>query len=198
MKHLAYSLLQTKEFDDERRIIRGIATSPVPDRVGDVIEPAGIEVADSIPLFMYHDSRLTVGRAKFFPATRDGVPFEASIPKVAEMGRLRDRVDEAWQMVKYGLITGVSVGFMPDREQVERLKSGGVRFLKTVMLELSLVPVPMHQLATIESIKSADQAFRRAASGALPVVRLDSAGKPGAPGDSGQDVIRRKGVVYLK
>jgi hypothetical protein len=48
------------------------------------------------------------------------------------------------------------------------------------------------------SIKSADMAIRRAASGARPVVRLDTA--PAAsggnsPGDSGKQ--RRKGVVYL-
>lgn len=46
----AYSFLQVKSFDSERRTIKGIATTPTPDRVGDIVEPKGVKVAAEIPL----------------------------------------------------------------------------------------------------------------------------------------------------
>lgn len=189
----AYSIISVKAMDDEKRVIRGIATTPEIDRVGDSVDPFGVKVADDIPLFLYHDSNQTVGRAKFGKATKDGIPFEAHLPVVNEAGRLKDRVDEAWQMVKYRLITGVSIGFRAMQDGVERMKDGGLRFLKTEVLELSLVPVPANASATIHSIKSID-CQQRAASGAGHVVRLDPAGGSGSsPGVSG----KKKGVVYL-
>lgn len=182
----AYSLLTVKSFDDEQRMIRGIATTPTADRVGDIVEPMGVKVAPDIPLFLHHDSSQIVGRAKFGKPTKDGIPFEATLPKVAEEGRLKERVDEAWQMVKYRLITGVSIGFRTMKDKVERLKDGGLRFIETEVLELSLVPVPANAEATITSIKSLAEPRVR-------VVRLD-APVSGIPGASG---TRRKGVVYL-
>lgn len=164
MKDRAYSVLEIKEIDDEQRVIRGIATTPSTDRVGDIVEPLGVKVAPDIPMFLYHDSRMTVGRARFGKATKTGIPFEATIPKVKEPGRLQDRVDEAWQMLKYRLITAVSIGFNVLEDGYEIMKNGGIHYLKTEVLELSLVPVPAQAEATITSIKSIDDALL-AASG---------------------------------
>ena len=163
----AYSLFTIKSIDEEQRVIRGMATTPSTDRVGDIIEPLGVKVAKSIPLFLYHDSRETVGRAFLEKPQKDGVPFEARIPKVSEAGRLKDRVDEAWQMLKYRLITGVSVGFNVLNDAYEVMKDGGYRFLETEILELSLVPIPANAEATITSIKSIDQAQLAASGRAL-------------------------------
>ena len=52
--HRAYSLLHVKSVDVERRRIRGIATTPEPDRTGDVIEPLGASFPDEIPLLLHH------------------------------------------------------------------------------------------------------------------------------------------------
>jgi uncharacterized protein len=212
----AYSVIDIKSMDDEERVIRGIATTPTPDRVKDVIEPMGAKFGRDLPLFMHHDSRLIVGRAVFGKPSADGIPFEARLPRIAEAGSLRDRVDEAWQSVKYRLITGVSIGFKPVRDKIEQLKTGGLRFLESEILELSLVPIPMNseavitqfrsaeggieaRIALLSSIKSADEAIRRAAFGVRSVVRLDpapAASGDSTPGDSGSQA-RRKGVVYL-
>jgi HK97 family phage prohead protease len=210
----AYSLIESKDFDDDQRVIRGIATSPTVDRQGDIVEMDGVRVASDIPLFLYHDGRLTVGRARFEKPTRKGIPFEARIPKVIEEGTLKLRVDEAWQMVRYGLITAVSIGFRVLQDGWESLKDGGMRFTATEVMELSLVPVPAQPEAVIQSIKSADPAAReellqrikaidtstRAALGLTRkgVYHLDPAitGQP-APGASGTEGARRPGVVYL-
>lgn len=162
-----YSLITVKEMDDERRVIRGMATTPEVDRQGDIVDPFGVKVAGDIPLFLYHDSNQTVGRAKFGKPTKDGIPFEAHLPVIKEAGRLKDRVDEAWQMVKYRLITGVSIGFRALEDGYERMKNGGLKFIATEVLELSLVPVPANASATITAIKSIDER-QRAALGQSP------------------------------
>lgn len=147
----AYSLLTVKSLDDEQRILSGTATTPTPDRMADVVEPLGVKVAPDIPLFLYHDSRLTVGRAQLGKPTKDGIPFRASLPNVIEPGTVQDRVNEAWHSLKYKLITGVSIGFQPI--ETERLPSGGARFVKSEILELSLVPIPANAEATIATVK---------------------------------------------
>lgn len=210
----AYALIEEKSADDGKRVITGIATHPKTDRMGDVVEMEGVHVAPDIPLFLYHDSCLTVGRAKLGKPTKKGIPFEATLPNVAEAGRLKDRVDEAWQMVRYKLITAVSIGFRAL--EYAFIEGGGIRFIETEVMELSLVPVPAQPEAVIESfksadpaareallnqIKSADAAARRAASGAFAggrVVRLDPADlKSATPGASGTTGARRPGAVYL-
>jgi HK97 family phage major capsid protein/HK97 family phage prohead protease len=152
----AYALLHVKGVDVERREFSGIATTPSPDRVGDIVEPKGVQFKNPLPLLLYHDSRLPVGEVKFGAATAAGVPFTASIPDVIEPGTLRERTIEAWQSVKYGLIKGVSIGFRALDDGIEVLKSGGYRFTKTEVLELSLVSIPANADATILSIKQFD------------------------------------------
>lgn len=189
----AFAVLQIKEATDGvERVIRGIATSPRPDRLGDVIEPAGVRVAADIPLFLHHDSKQTVGRARLLKATANGIPFEARLPNVKEAGTLRDRVDEAWQMVKYGLITGVSIGFNVVNNAIETIKDGGYRFLETEVLELSLVPIPAQPDAVIQGFKSLDRA---AVDTLYEALRAASGNKQGSisPGASGKQQIFLKG-----
>jgi HK97 family phage major capsid protein len=73
----------------------------------------------------------------------------------------------------------VSIGFR-SLEHAYIEGTGGIRFIATEILELSLVTVPANASATIQSIKSLDQQ-QRAASGqsVLPVVRVT------APADAG-------------
>ena len=97
--------------------------------------------------------------------TADGVKFTARLPKVEEAGALKDRVDEAWQSIKAGLIRAVSIGFRPLADGIEHIKGGGIRFTKTEVYELSLVTVPACSAAVIQAIKSVDLQGDLAASG---------------------------------
>lgn len=160
----AYSVLSVKAVDDEKRVIRGIASTPSPDRMGDVVEPLGAKFKTPMPLLWQHQHDKPVGLVEFAQPNKDGIPFEARLPEIAEPGVLKDRVDEAWQSVKAGLVAAVSIGFQAIPEQVERLKSGGLRFKEWEWLELSLVTIPANAEATITAIKSID-ADLRAASG---------------------------------
>ncbi len=157
MIYRAYSVLDVKTFDPVTRTIAGVATTPTADRLGDVIDPRGATFANPLPLLLYHDARRPVGSVDLDAPTDAGINFRASLPTVAEPGTLRDRVDEAWQSVKAGLLRGVSIGFRALDGGIERLKGGdGLRFTKIEVLELSLVAIPANAEARIDVIKALD------------------------------------------
>lgn len=110
--------------------------------MGDIVVPEGAKFKTPMPLLLYHQHNLPVGEVVFAKATKEGIPFTATIPRVTESGTIKDRVDEAWHSVKYGLIGAVSIGFRALTDGVELLKSGGLKFTAWEWLELSLVSVP--------------------------------------------------------
>lgn len=164
----AYSLLEIEKFDEERRTFSGIATTPTLDRDGDIIEPLGVTIEGPVPLLMQHDKDRGVGTAVFGTPTEKGIPFDASIPKVTEPGLLKDRVDLAWHSVKYGVLRAVSVRIAAKREDVQKMASGGLHWLKSTIRELSLVTVGANPDALIHAVRSLDTG-RTAASGGRDV-----------------------------
>lgn len=156
-EHRAYSLLTVKSIDSTRRLIRGTATTPSPDRIGDIVEPLGVSFAPSLPLLLYHDSRQPVGTVKFDKPTKDGIDFEASLPAIDEPPSLKERIDTAWASVKAGLIKGASIGFRVLEESFNK-ETQGYRYLKTEVLELSLVTIPANSDCTIAAVKALDLA----------------------------------------
>lgn len=183
----AYSLLEVKAVNDGERVITGIATTPSPDRMGDVVEPLGAEFADEIPALWQHYHDEPVGRAELGRATAKGIPFTIRLASTNEPGPVKERLDKAWQDVKLGLVRAVSIGFRALEYAL--MEGGGVRFLKTEILELSLVTVPANADCTITSIKSIDTT-QRAASGKAVGGEIDLTGAtlvappPGASGKS--------------
>lgn len=176
MPDRAYALLHIKAIDEDSRQITGIATTPTPDRVGDIIEPLGVKFRNPLPLLLYHDQRSAVGTVRLDKPTADGITFTAQIPKIAESGRLQERVDEAWQSVKTKLIRGVSIGFRVLNDAMDFMKdTGGIRYRETEILELSLVAVPANQDATIQAIKAFDLS-RPAAPGTAGMVSPHQSG----------------------
>lgn len=169
----AYAVLDIKALDDDRRIITGLASTPTPDRRGDVLEPLGATFANPLPLLLHHDRERPVGRVTLTASAR-GISFSAQLPEIMTPGLVRDRVNEAWDSIKAGLITGVSIGYRALEHGVKMLPSGGAHLLRTEICELSLVTVPANIETTIQTIKSFD-APHLAASG------LHSPGVSGLP-----------------
>lgn len=182
----AYSVLEVKAVDSDRRVITGIATTPEPDRMGDIVEPLGAKFKNPLPLLWQHMHDKPVGTVKFEKPTEKGIPFTAELPTIEEAGALKDLVDMAWQSVKAKLVRGVSIGFRAL--EYSFLDSGGIRFSETEIMELSLVTIPANASATIQSIKSIDASIRSAAGVADP-----ERPAPAAPASSG-----RVGGVALK
>lgn len=154
----AYSILTVKSIDDDKRLIMGVATTPTPDRVGDIVQPLGVEFRNPLPLLWQHKSDKPVGTVRFDKPTKKGIEFTAKLADVKEPGTLKDRVDEAWQSVKHGLVRAVSIGFRPKK--FSHLDDGGIDFQETEVMELSLVTIPANAEATITQIKAIDQAVR--------------------------------------
>jgi HK97 family phage major capsid protein/HK97 family phage prohead protease len=183
----AYSLLSVKSVDDDQRIITGVATTPSVDRMGDVIDSLGVRFTNPLALLHQHDSDRPVGTVKFNKPTKEGVTFEAKLPKIAEPGPLKDRVDTAWGEVKAGLIRAVSIGFRAL--EYSFIENGGIHFKEIEVYELSLVSVPAQADAKIETIKSID-APQLAATGKQP--RDSDRPTPPAPGKKSTKFIQAK------
>lgn len=197
----AYSVLQVKAAEDAsgKRVFTGTATTPSTDRSGDIVEPGGAEFSLPLPLLWQHNSSDPIGWVTSATVKSTGIEIVGEIANVEEAGSLKDRLDLAWQMLKAKLVQGLSIGFNSiESNRIENTWS--YRYVKWQWLELSAVTIPANGDCSINAIKSADQANRRAAFGSRPVVRLNTA--PAAtgisdPGASGHQQ-RRKGVVYLK
>ena len=167
MLNRAFSLLEIKQVDEDARVISGIATTPAADRLEDVVEPEGAQFKLPMPLLLQHDAAQPIGHVTHARVTKTGIDIVAKIARIAEPGRLKDRLDEAWQSIKHGLVSGLSIGFKPI--EVERLeKSRGLRFRKWDWLELSAVTIAANAQATITMIKNIDTA-QRAALGRKPI-----------------------------
>jgi HK97 family phage prohead protease/HK97 family phage major capsid protein len=191
----AYSTFAVKAMDDEKREIEGWATTPETDRMGDVVEPEGAEFKLPIPLLWQHDSTQPIGQVVSAKVSKDGIYVKAKFARVDEPGRLKDRLDEAWQSIKAGLVRAFSIGFR-SLEDSNIKETFGIRFVRWEMLELSAVTIPANAEATITAIKSADQ-LQRAASGAkkTAVVRLSP---PGATGHTAAQAQGSKNVKTYK
>ena len=150
----AYMMLNARSVHDDQRVLTGIATTPSTDRMGDIIEPLGIKYNNPMPLLWQHKSDQPVGSVTFDKPTKAGVTFKAQIASLDEPGTLKDRLDEAWQSVKLGLVKAVSIGFRPI--EYSFMDDGGVHFLSSEVMELSLVTIPAQAEATIQTIKSLD------------------------------------------
>lgn len=179
-----YSVLTVKAVEEEQRIIRGVATTPNPDRVGDIVEPLGVQFKNPMPLLHQHDHDKPVGTVTFDKPTKDGITFEAKLPIIEEAGPLRDRIETAWGELKAGLVRAVSIGFRSLEHAW--MDNGGIRFIASEVLELSLVSVPANADAVISTIKSIDRPLL-AASGKEPKAG-DRPARPGASGKSTKPV----------
>ena len=171
-------------------IIRGIASTPRIDRMGDIVEPKGAKYERMPKLLLYHDSRQPIGNLTSAKATSTGIPFEAAIPKVKEDGNVKTRIEEAVHSVKYDLVSYTSIGFQPlDYEPLNPKEPWGAQRFKTWdWMELSLVTIPANPDAVITGIKSIDDQLRAARKSvkslAVPGRSTTERPPPGASGKS--------------
>lgn len=174
----AYAILDIKAMSDDDRVIEGIASTPSADRMGDIVEPMGAKFALPMPLLWQHDSRQPIGHVEFAKPTAKGIPFKARLASTDEPGALKERLDEAWQSIKLGLVRAVSIGFRSLEHSY--MEGGGVKFHSWEWLELSAVTIPANADATITSIKSIDHELRACLGEVQPDVE-GSAERPNTP-----------------
>jgi len=151
----AYSLFEVKSLDSERRVFRGIATTPTPDRMGDTIDPMGASFKNPLPLLHQHRHSDPIGLVRFEKPTKSGIEFEAEIPVIEEPGPLKDRIDTAWGEIKHGLVRAVSIGFRALKYAFR--DDDGIDFQEIEIYELSSVTIPANADAIISAVKSMDR-----------------------------------------
>src|SRR3546814_19535166 len=96
-----------------------------------------------------------VGTVKFDAPTKDGVTFAATLPRIAEEGTLRDRIEEAWQSMNAKLVCGVSIGCRPNEYRF--MDTGGICFRPTEVFELSIVNVLAYSAGTDQNITKKEE-----------------------------------------
>ena len=105
----AYSILTAKAFDEKSRTFKGIASTPTPDRMADIVEPKGAKYKLPLPLLSQHDHHLPIGWVKSATVTDNGIEIDGEVAEQADL----DYVETAWKQLKAGLVRGLSIGFSP-------------------------------------------------------------------------------------
>lgn len=160
MLNRAYSFIEVKSFDDDKRIIEGVATTPTPDRVQDIIRPLGAKFTLPVPFLWQHDHNEPVGNVIDADPKKSGIDFKAQIAKTDEPGLVKDMLDKAWQSIKLRLVRATSIGFNPLKWSF--LENGGVDYEEWDWLELSAVTIPANPEAVISAVKQFDRIYREA------------------------------------
>jgi HK97 family phage major capsid protein/HK97 family phage prohead protease len=173
----AYSLLEIKSIDDVRREIIGLATTPEPDRAGDIVEPRGAQFRLPLPLLWQHRKDQPIGHVVEATVEDAGIRIRAQIAAGLNLPWL----EEAYTLLKAGLVRGLSIGFVPDGLPEPIKGTTGYRIKKWQWCETSVVTVPANSLATIALVKSCDTPSPASGAGDRVPPRSASAARSGTP-----------------
>jgi HK97 family phage major capsid protein/HK97 family phage prohead protease len=166
----AYSVFEIKAVDNEKRIIRGVASTPGTDRVGDIVDPEGAVFKLPIPLLWQHQHNSPIGFVTEAKVTKKGIEIVAELVSVASPSQLAARLEEAWQSIITGLVRGLSIGFSPM--EYSYMDNGGVHYRKWGWNELSTVTIPCNADANITAIKSLSEQQAALGNKAVRVVTM--------------------------
>lgn len=167
----ACTLMTVKSVNEDERIITGIASTPSPDRDGDILESGGATYRSDTPFLWQHDRSQPIGTCTP-KMVKEGMQITAKLAKpTPDMpSQLAARLDEAWASIKAGLVRGLSIGFLP--KEYSYLDEGGIRFLKWDLLEVSAVTIPANAECSIQTVKSFDRQLLAASGNEKPVVTI--------------------------
>ncbi len=147
-------------FDATNRSARFIMTSETEDRYGDIVVQSGIDTTrfeENPVALLFHNSRSwPCGNWSNITKVLSGRPKRTE----GVLNFLPDGIDpdadRAVAHVAAGTLRTVSIGFIPDWEQIEFILdddedwTGGFRYLASELLECSLVPIPAQPDALVK------------------------------------------------
>ncbi len=171
-------VIEIRSIDEDKRIIKGVATTSSLARDGDIIETKGIKFKTPLPYLFSHDSRQQLGNVISAEVSNNNIAVEVQMFPAG----IAQYVDEKWALIKAGGYRSFSLGWRTLQETFDKT-FGGFRITESEWLELSAVAVPADANATVSSVRSAD-ASNPAASGRKDsgIVRLTPSNAPGASG----------------
>jgi HK97 family phage prohead protease len=154
------------------RQIRIRASTPTPDRAGDVMVPKGCQAkgyAANPIILADHNPTQPIGRATL-SVTAEAVD---ALVDFAPAG-ISAKADEYCGLAKAGILNAASIGFQPI--EFEPIKDGGYRYTKWELMEISLVAVPCNPEALVvgrslenANVDKSDANWKVGASLTLPV-----------------------------
>ena len=150
MSELEIRELDIRAVDSEARIVSGIA---VPyNQVANIgyynerFAPNSVTMADNVQLFWRHQE--PIGKILSSRSTEEGFEITAYISKTP-------RGDEAYTLVRDGVINKFSVGF----QSIEDEEAGDNTIVrkKVLLREVSLVPLPAYEGANVMNVRELEQ-----------------------------------------
>jgi HK97 family phage prohead protease len=140
--------------DEQNRTFWAVASSPMVDRQGDLIEPSGWEFANFLknPVIPWaHDyASPPVARALAVKVEQGRLLFKAQFPTAEEYAF----ADTIYRLYKGGYLRAFSVGFAPLESEAATHRVGGrslsgTRYLKQELYEISCVTLPANPEALV-------------------------------------------------
>lgn len=144
-------IAQVREVDDEpNTLVATISTDSV-DRMGDVIDQEGWDLAsyrkNPVVLWSHDYSIPPIGKAVDVRVINGRLKATTKFAMETQLGR------EVYALYRGGYMSAFSVGFKPLEWKPLKGPDGeskGLRFLKSELLEYSAVPVPANSDAVVE------------------------------------------------
>ena len=157
---LVHTVLKTAENDESGKISGYASTYNNPDLAGDVMLPGcydavlnKIKSSGVMPvMFFSHDHwSVPCGTWDEINSDEKGLYVSGRINRDLESGK------EIYSALKFGSLSGLSVGFSFSPEGVEDNDAGGYDF-KAIddLMEISICAMPCNQSARIDAVKSLD------------------------------------------
>jgi HK97 family phage prohead protease len=129
------------------RQVRVVASDGTTDRMGDILDPAGCQLANfrRNPIVLaQHNSEEPIARCPSITANDVQVTALIEFPAAG----VNVRSDEYLALLKSGVLGAVSVGFLPLARSP--LQGGGWRYTAWELLELSVVSIPANANALVQ------------------------------------------------
>lgn len=137
-KLLKYYPSEIREIEEDKRTIKGFITTVNPDRVGDIVEPYGVETKNwentAKSVFFNHEThKPAIGRCLWFQKEDKGIVAKTEFAETP-LGL------ELWYLYKNIYMNSHSIGFRVI--DLFKNKDGNIVYSAVEMLEYSLVGIP--------------------------------------------------------
>lgn len=146
--------LEIKDFGEQGTFTGMASVYGNRDLGGDVVEPGAFtktltDKGGEVPILWQHDSREPIGMGKLFDSA-DGLQIKGELAIDSSPVAAK-----AYGLMRRGILKGLSIGYDTIRDEVK----DKVRYLRELKLwEVSIVTFPMNELATIQGVKTLEDA----------------------------------------
>jgi len=171
-----------KVIDEEKRIIEGYASTDTLDLEGDIVD--------------LNATRLAVEEYQKFAAVRlmhraqpIGVIERLQVDTKGLFVRVRVVADDAWKLVKEGVLKGFSIGYANAKRVADTVKTGVSRMISYDLIEISLVDAPANRDCSFVLTKAMnDEQFVNTTLAYISGGKPQGEWKPPEAGDAPQEV----------